>query len=396
MVYYGDEAALNSPSLANGPNGPEDDPYNRAPYPWSDEPGDQTVYGPVDNSVLSFYTTLAHLRKQFTTLREGSFETLLTGDTTAAVSDNNTYAFARVAGADKAVVVLNNGSASNTANIPVASYFADGAQLQDALNGAAFTVSGGVVNIALAARSGAVLLPFPAAVDLTAPLASIGVNPAPNGNGWWQTSPTVTLSATDSGSGVKELRYWIDGGNVIVFSGSSTSFSVNTEGVTTINLRAVDYAGNISSLATQVVRLDTTAPQISLTTNTLLLSPPNHAYRTFAIADLVSAASDTADTSVDINDVVISSVTSDEPEDARGNGDGKTQNDIVIAADCKSVMLRSERAEGEDGRLYKIILQVKDAAGNVGTAVRQVLVPLTNGDAVLDSGVKYTVDGCSP
>ena len=395
MVYYGDEGALNSPALANGPNGPEDDPYNRAPYPWSDEPGDQTVYGPVDNSVHSFYTTLAHLRKQFASLREGSFETLLTGDTTAAASDNNTYAFARVAGAEKAIVVLNNGGASNTASVTVGSYFADGTQLQDALSGATFTVSGGVVNITLAARSGAVLLPFPATVDLTAPVASIGVNPAANGNGWWQTSPTVTLSATDSGSGVKELRYWINGGNVIVVSGSSTSFSVNTEGITTINLRAVDNAGNISSLATQVIRLDTIAPQITLTTNSLQLSPPNHQYRTFTIADLVSAASDTADTSVDINDVVISSVTSDEPEDAKGNGDGKTQNDIVIASGCKSVMLRGERAEGEDGRLYKITLQVKDAAGNVGTAVRQVFVPL-NAGAVIDSGVKYTVNGCSP
>jgi glycosidase len=396
MVYYGDEGALNSPALANGPNGPEDDPYNRAPYPWSDEAGDQTAYGPIDNSVLTFYTTLAHLRKQFAPLREGSFETLLTGDTTAAGSDNNTYAFARVAGAEKAIVVLNNGSASNIASIAVSSYFADGAVLQDALSGATFTVSGGLVNVTLAARSGAVLLPFPAAVDLTAPVASIGVNPAANANGWWQTSPTVTLSATDSGSGVKELRYWINGGNVIVVSGSSTSFTVNTEGITTINLRAVDNAGNISPLATQVIRLDTTAPQINLTTNTLLLSPPNHAYRTFAIADLVSSASDTADTSLDINDVVISSATSDEPEDAEGNGDGNTQNDIVIAVDCKSVMLRSERAGGEDGRLYKITLQVKDAAGNVGTAVRRVFVPLTKGRAVIDSGVKYTVNGCSP
>lgn len=412
MVYYGDEGALNSPALANGPNGPEDDPYNRAPYPWSDEAGDQTVYGPIDNSVLSFYTTLAHLRKQFTALREGSFETLLTGDTTAAGSDNNTYAFARVAGAEKAIVVLNNGSATNTASIPVASYFADGTMLQDALSGATFTVSGGFVNITLAARNGAVLLPFPAVVDLTAPMASIGVNPAANGNGWWQTSPTITLSANDSGSGVKELRYWINGGNVIVVSGSSTSFVINTEGITTINLRAVDNAGNISSLATKVIRLDRTAPQISLTTNTLLLSPPNHKYHTFAIADLVFAASDAADTSVDINDVVISSATSDEPDEARGNGDGNKQNDkqedargnndgnlpndIVIAVNCKSVMLRSERAGDGDGRLYKITLKVKDAAGNVGTAVRQVFVPLTKGRPVIDSGVKYTVNGCSP
>src|ERR671920_230456 len=72
MVYYGDEAALNAPSLANGPNGPEDDPYNRAPYPWADEPGDANAYGPADQAVVAYYTTLAHMRKQHAALRTGS------------------------------------------------------------------------------------------------------------------------------------------------------------------------------------------------------------------------------------------------------------------------------------------------------------------------------------
>ena len=395
MIYYGDEGALDSPALANGVNGPEDDPYNRAPYPWADEAGDPNVYGPVDSSVVSFYTLVAHMRKQFPALREGSFETLLTGDTTASSFDNNTYAFARVAGSEKVIVALNNGAASNNASVPVGAYFADGTQLQDVLTGTTFNVSGGVVSITLAARTGVVLLPFPAAVDLTAPAATISPAPAANANGWWNTDPTVTLSATDGGSGVKELRYCINGGSVVVVSGSSTSFSVVAEGVTTIDLRAVDNAGNVSALVTQVIRLDKTAPVITLTTNTINLTPPNHTYQTFAITDFVSSATDNLDTTLDSNDVVISLATSDEADDAKGSGDGNTKNDIVIAAGCKSVMLRRERAEGGNGRVYKITVQVKDLAGNIGSAVRQVFVPLS-GAPVVDSGVQSSVNGCGP
>ena len=396
MIYYGDEGALDSPALANGVNGPEDDPYNRAPYPWADEAGDQNVYGPVDGGVVSFYTLVAHMRKQFPALREGSFETLLTGDTTASTSDNNIYAFARVAGSEKVIVALNNGVASNNASVPVGAYFADGTQLQDVLTGATFNVSGGAVSITLAARTGVVLLPFPAAVDLTAPTATISPAPAPNANGWWNSIPVnVTLSATDSGSGVKELRYWINDGAVVVVPGSSTSISVNTEGFTTIELRAVDNAGNISALVTQVIKIDITAPQITLTTNTISLSPPNHSYQTFSITDFVSSATDNLDTTLDVNDVVISLATSDEADDAKGSGDGNTKNDIVIAAGCKSVMLRRERAEGGNGRVYKITVRVKDLAGNIGSAVLQVFVPLS-GAPVVDSGVQFTVNGCSP
>src|SRR5205085_8664650 len=120
MVYYGDEGALNAPSLANGGNGPEDDPYNRAPYPWADEAGSASVYGPIDNSQVTYYTRLAHLRKQHAALRTGSFETLLTGDTTPSTTDNHTYAFARIGGGETAIVALNNGDAGDAASLPVA------------------------------------------------------------------------------------------------------------------------------------------------------------------------------------------------------------------------------------------------------------------------------------
>ncbi|HEX8686814.1 MAG TPA: alpha-amylase family glycosyl hydrolase, partial [Pyrinomonadaceae bacterium] len=241
MVYYGDEAAIDAPSQANGPNGPEDDPYNRAPFPWEDEAGDPDVYGPADAGVRDFYTKLGHMRKQFVSLREGSFETLLTGDTTPSASDDNTYAFARVSGAERAVVALNNGAGANTAGVPVAAHFADGASLVDVLTGTSYTVSGGHVSVALAPRTGVVLLPAPAAVDTAAPAAVVTVSPAANAGGWHNATPvTVNLGATDAGSGVRELRYWVGGGAPTVAAGSAASFQITPQGVHPVYLRALD------------------------------------------------------------------------------------------------------------------------------------------------------------
>ena len=149
MVYYGDEIALDSPSLANGVNGPEDDPYNRAPYPWEDEGGDTGIYGPADADVLDTYTTLANLRQNREALRTGDFVTLLTGDTSASGADNNTFAFARDGATETAIVALNNGSGSNSAVIDVSAFYSNGDELEDKLTGDLYTVSGGNVSLTL-------------------------------------------------------------------------------------------------------------------------------------------------------------------------------------------------------------------------------------------------------
>jgi glycosidase len=164
MVYYGDEVALNAPSRGvSGAGLPEDDPYNRAPYPWADENGDPAIYGPADNCTGNFYRALARIRREHPALRAGDYNTVLTGDTTPATDDNNTYAFIRAGSGEKVLVVANNGGASNTAALPVGAYFPDGTQLDDALSGAAYTVNGGQVSITLPARTGAILLARPVA-----------------------------------------------------------------------------------------------------------------------------------------------------------------------------------------------------------------------------------------
>lgn len=168
MIYYGDEAAINSPSLANGSNGPEDDPYNRAPYPWADESGSTSVYGPADADMIAYYAKLAQVRSLHASLRTGTIETLLTGDTSASATDNNTYAFARTGSSETGIVVLNNGTTDNTAQVPVSAYFADGTILYDALTNNPYPVAAGVVTVAPGAREGLVLFssPTPTAVEL--------------------------------------------------------------------------------------------------------------------------------------------------------------------------------------------------------------------------------------
>jgi hypothetical protein len=92
--------------------------------------------------------------------------------------------------------------------------------------------------------------------------------------------------------------------------------------------------------------------------------------------------------------VKIAKVTSDEANDS--SGDGNTTNDILIAPDCKSVQLRSERMGNGNGRVYTITFKVTDASGNVSTATAKVTVPHSqNGSAAVDDGPHYTVlSGC--
>jgi HYR domain-containing protein len=138
---------------------------------------------------------------------------------------------------------------------------------------------------------------------------------------------------------------------------------------------------------------DDEAPVIT-TNGPITMWPPNHQYETINVADLVASASDNCDETVAVGSVKIASVSSDEPDNA--DGDGNTLNDIVIAADCKSVQLRAERISNGNGRVYTITFTVTDASGNVSTVTATVTVPHSqDGSAAVDDGPNYTVvSGC--
>ena len=372
MVYYGDEVAVNSPSQTSSSNGPIGDPYTRPPYPWLDQAGDPTIYGPPDTSVESYYTKLAHLRKQYPVLRNGSFMTLLTGDTQQANTAPNTYAFARVLGGEAALVAMNNGPTGNTASVPVSGIFTDGTQLQDAISGANYTVGGGIVQVTLAAGTGVVLLPSPVNLDLVPPTASITTTPAANGYGWINSVPViVNLSATDSGSGVEQIRYWINNGPVTAVAGGSASTQLTAQGPYTVGLRAIDNAGNISALATAAFGIDLTPPVVNVAASPSSIWPPNGTMVPVTISGTIT------DSLSGVNPTTAAFAVVDEYGAIQPSGSVTLGSRGPYSF---TVQLQASRNGNDlDGRQYTITVSAKDFAGNLGSAATIVTVPHDQG-----------------
>jgi len=180
------------------------------------------------------------------------------------------------------------------------------------------------------------------------------------------------------------------GSVTITRSPSGTTFAVGT---TTITWTATDGAGNTVTATQTITVIDNTPPTITLNGNTPSMWPPNHKYQTFNVTNFVTSVFDNCG-NVTVGDVRIDHVTSDETEN--GNGDGNTSNDIIISGDCKSVQLRSERDGGGDGRVYTIYFRLTDTHGNTTTVTAKVVVPHNPGQAVVDSGPHYTVNGTCP
>ena len=167
------------------------------------------------------------------------------------------------------------------------------------------------------------------------------------------------------------------------------------KGTTTITWRATDEEGNYSECEQTVTVNDDEAPVITFNGVTPSMWPPNHNYRNFTNADFISSVSDNCD-SLSVNDVYITKVTSDEAEESLTLGDGLTFNDMVIAADCKSVQLRAERVNSGNGRVYTIHFKLVDSSGNVTTGTAKVHSPKNQNNGTIDDGPMYTVTSTCP
>jgi len=208
-----------------------------------------------------------------------------------------------------------------------------------------------------------------------------------------------TTEVTLDGSGSSDpdedaLAYSWTEGDTEIATGASPTVSLSP-GAHVLTLTVTDSDGERSTDEGTVVVEDTNAPVIALTDGVIRLRRPNHRYVDFDVAAFASGACDGCDSALDASQIVIASVSSDEPEDTTGTGDGSTLEDIVIAPDCRSVQLRAERGELGSGRVYTVTLAVMDTAGNLGTAIRQVCVSVFPHGPAQDDGAAagYTVNG---
>ena len=105
--------------------------------------------------------------------------------------------------------------------------------------------------------------------DAFAPTTSIERTPVAGAGGWNTGDVNVKLTASDPGpvaSGVKEIRYTIDGGTVNVVSGSVAEFTVTQEQQHQISYWSVDNLDNIEGPAGSAnVKIDKTPPVSTIT-----------------------------------------------------------------------------------------------------------------------------------
>jgi hypothetical protein len=169
-------------------------------------------------------------------------------------------------------------------------------------------------------------------IDTTAPSLSVNV-PTPDGlNGWFVTTPTLSIVKSDAISGINKTEYSLDGG---IWIASAPALS---DGTHSIQVRVTDNAGNIST-ATQVVKIDTVSPSLSITAPT-----PTGSNGWFVTAPILS--------------VVDSDATS---------GIFKTEYSVDGGGWLSSMPALS------DG-MHTILLRVTDNAGNVSTATQVVKI----------------------
>jgi hypothetical protein len=115
---------------------------------------------------------------------------------------------------------------------------------------------------------------------------------------------------------------------------------------------------------------DTTPPEIDVVLDRDVLWPPNH-----KMADIYANVT-VSDICCEVPTYVLTSITSDEPDNDKG--DGNTVNDIQEAAygtPDLAFRLRSERSGKGDGRVYTAIYTATDCSGNTASDTAYVRVP---------------------
>lgn len=173
------------------------------------------------------------------------------------------------------------------------------------------------------------------------------------------TRPTSPVSLSGSGTDANgdALTFsWSLDGNEVATSGDA-NFDL-APGTYVFTLTVDDGYGGSDNDEVTVTITDTTAPDLTFTTETNSLWPPNH--KMVLVVSGISAY-DIVDEATDVEIVVTSN------EDANGNGDGNTDEDYEILANpdgSYDVYVRAERSGNGNGRVYTISFSTSDVAGN--------------------------------
>lgn len=205
-----------------------------------------------------------------------------------------------------------------------------------------------------------------AVLDTLAPVTNATLQPStPNGqNGWYTTNVSVSLDASDNCAGVSATEYSIDGGQT--WQPYAGAFGLTEDGTHVILYRSEDAAGNEETAQSLVVKIDKTAPTLTLSATPNRIWPANN--QPFAVS-VEGAGSDATSGLASVTYVVTDeygALLNIDPRALAGN--------TAEWADALTVEA-SRRGDDRDGRLYRVTATLTDAAGNTTTATADIVVP---------------------
>jgi hypothetical protein len=101
-------------------------------------------------------------------------------------------------------------------------------------------------------------------VDTSAPATASALTGTEGLNSWYiGDSVTVSLTTSDSASGISSTLYRVDNGNWQLYS---TQFTITKQGTTTIDYYTSDVAGNVETQRSVSFKLDSVSPSLAIVT----------------------------------------------------------------------------------------------------------------------------------
>jgi hypothetical protein len=198
--------------------------------------------------------------------------------------------------------------------------------------------------------------------DYAPPTTTASLSGALGSNGWYRGPVQVTLSATDN-NGVAATWYAVDGGAPQAYT---APFAISSDGSHTLSYWSVDTAGNQEPRRSQSLRIDGTAPAVSVSTAVeLIRTQGGNAAVTTVSGHILDAPSgvDPASATYAVTDEY---------------GLSQPSGAVTLLGDgfySFTLVLEGPRNNDKNGRTYWITIQGVDRAGNPGSRSVPVVVP---------------------
>ncbi|MCX6006962.1 MAG: hypothetical protein NTZ34_06835, partial [Chloroflexi bacterium] len=199
-------------------------------------------------------------------------------------------------------------------------------------------------------------------IDTKLPTTKVQITPAPNENGWNNSDINVklTVEGQNGETGVKSIHYKLTGAMVgeKTVQANNISITISTEGTTTLTYYAMDNATNREQEKSVVLKLDKTAPTVTIAASPDKIQATGHKMVSVVVnGTATDNLSDVVSTVLNVKDeynLVEPKIT------AFGNT-------INLDAWCDD--------KDKTGRIYTISAIVKDKAGNEAESKATVTCP---------------------